>query len=52
MFVCNVTVGRSYNTHEGFLPDNLCPPPGCDSVIGEVSCLLDGTAVVPIDEGL
>ena len=36
MFVCNVAVGRSYNTTEGSLPHHFCPPKGFDSVIGEV----------------
>lgn len=52
MFVCDIAVGRSYNTYEGSLPTHLCPPPGFDSVIGEVSCLFGGIAVVPSGEGL
>eukprot|EP00903_Cladosiphon_okamuranus_P011897 g11174.t1 len=37
MFICNVAVGRAYRTQAtGLLPEN-CPPPGYDSVVGEVS---------------
>lgn len=39
MFLANVAVGRAFKTFEGKLDPNanLCPPPGFDSVIGEVS---------------
>ncbi len=37
MFICNVAVGKAYSTTEGFLPPNMCPPRGFDSVVGEVS---------------
>lgn len=40
--MCSVAVGRSFNTYEKGLPDHLCPPPGYDSVVGEVSCLFEG----------
>lgn len=36
MFMASVTVGRAYCTDEGELPNHLCPPPGYDSVVGEV----------------
>lgn len=38
MFLTSVAIGRAYATMEGRLnpADNLCPPPGFDSVIGEV----------------
>lgn len=39
MFTASVAVGKPYKTHETFLDpaQNQCPPPGYDSVIGEVS---------------
>lgn len=37
LFVCNVAVGRAYCTKELQLPAASCPPPGYDSVVGEVS---------------
>ena len=38
MFICNVAVGRAFCTKEmGPLPPERCPPPGYDSVVGEVS---------------
>eukprot|EP00752_Nemacystus_decipiens_P006890 g6189.t1 len=50
MFVCNVAVGRSYNTYEGYLPPHLCPPSGFDSVIGEVGQELNYDEVVVYNE--
>lgn len=37
MFIVSVAVGRPFVTQEGFLPPELCPPDGYDSVVGEVS---------------
>ena len=39
MFLTSVAVGRPFTTMQGRLEpsDNLCPPPGFDSVIGEVT---------------
>lgn len=37
MFICNVAVGRAYCTTELQIPPEQCPPPGYDSVVGEVS---------------
>jgi hypothetical protein len=34
MFVCDVAIGKTYDTTEGFLPDHMCPPSGYDSVVG------------------
>lgn len=36
MFTASVVVGRPYKTTEGFLPEDMCPPPGYNAVIGEV----------------
>lgn len=38
MFLTSVAIGRAFTTMQGKLKpeDNLCPPPGFDSVIGEV----------------
>ena len=36
MFAATAVVGLAYLTKEGFLPDNMCPPPGFDAVVGEV----------------
>lgn len=36
MFLSSVTVGRAFITHQGKLPPDQCPPPGFDSVVGEV----------------
>jgi hypothetical protein len=36
MFLCNVAVGSTFRTTEGFLPKEQCPPPGYNSVTGEV----------------
>lgn len=37
MFTATIAVGKAYTTTQGFLPHNMCPPPGYDSVVGEVS---------------
>ncbi|CAM9949773.1 unnamed protein product, partial [Ectocarpus fasciculatus] len=36
MFVANVTVGNAYLTQQVSLGQNMCPPAGHDSVVGEV----------------
>ena len=36
MFAATVVVGLAYLIKEGSLPDNMCPPPGFDAVVGEV----------------
>ncbi|CAM9770653.1 unnamed protein product, partial [Laminaria digitata] len=36
MLVATVAVGRAHRTQEGQLPASMCPPAGCDAVVGEV----------------
>ncbi|CAN0163900.1 unnamed protein product [Ectocarpus sp. 12 AP-2014] len=36
MFVASVAVGRTFKTNSTRLPANQCPPPGYQSVVGEV----------------
>ncbi|CBN80081.1 conserved unknown protein [Ectocarpus siliculosus] len=36
MFVANVTAGNAYLTQQGSLGQDMCPPAGYDSVVGEV----------------
>ncbi|CAM9345382.1 unnamed protein product [Ectocarpus sp. 12 AP-2014] len=36
MFVANVAAGKAYSTKEKALDDDKCPPPGYESVVGEV----------------
>lgn len=36
MFVADVAAGKAYLTQERRLSDDMCPPPGYDSVVGEV----------------
>lgn len=50
MFLCNVAIGKSFNTQLGELPANQCPPPGFDSVVGEVGAVLNYDEVVVYDE--
>lgn len=37
MFMASVAVGKAFKTTEGILDSSQCPPPGYDSVVGEVS---------------
>jgi hypothetical protein len=34
MFLCNVVVGKAFTTDEHMLPEDQCPPPGYQSIIG------------------
>eukprot|EP01036_Dinobryon_divergens_P042949 gene42949-57119_t len=34
MFLCNVAVGKTHETLEGFIPAAQCPPVGYDSMTG------------------
>ncbi|CAN0183221.1 unnamed protein product [Ectocarpus sp. 12 AP-2014] len=46
MFLSSVTVGRAFNTYEGKLPPEQCPPLGFDSVVGERGPALNYPEVV------
>jgi hypothetical protein len=55
MFLCNVILGQSYKTTEGFLPPDKCPPVDYDSVWGETgpnlnydeACVYNANQAVP-----
>jgi hypothetical protein len=55
MFLCNVVLGTSFRTKEGFLGQDQCPPPSYDSVWGETgpnlnydeACVYDANQAVP-----
>ncbi|CAM9168974.1 unnamed protein product [Ectocarpus sp. 8 AP-2014] len=50
MFVANVAVGRTFETKSTRLPANQCPPPGYQSVVGEVGRGLNFDEFVVYDE--
>ncbi|CBJ32324.1 conserved unknown protein [Ectocarpus siliculosus] len=50
MFVANVAVGRTFKTKSTSLPANQCPPPGYQSVVGEVGRGLNFDEFVVYDE--
>ena len=55
MFLCNIVLGKSYKTKEGFLPADKCPPASYDSVWGETgphlnydeACVYDAKQAIP-----
>ncbi|CAM9324420.1 unnamed protein product, partial [Hapterophycus canaliculatus] len=46
IFVVNVAAGKTYNTTEGNLEPDMCPPDGYDSVVGEVGAELNHDELV------
>jgi len=46
MFLCNVAIGNAYETQDEMLPEDRCPPPGYDSVVGRVGPHLNYDEVV------
>ncbi|CAM9153406.1 unnamed protein product [Ectocarpus sp. 12 AP-2014] len=50
MFVANVAGGKAFNTKNPYLPQSECPPPGYQSVVGEVGEGLNFDEVVVYKE--
>ncbi|CAM9635701.1 unnamed protein product [Ectocarpus sp. 12 AP-2014] len=50
MFVANVAGGKAFNTKNPYLPQSECPPPGYQSVVGEVGQGLNFDEVVVYKE--
>ncbi|CAM9158575.1 unnamed protein product [Ectocarpus sp. 13 AM-2016] len=50
MFVANVAGGKAFNTKNPYLPQSECPPPGYQSVVGEMGQGLNFDEVVVYKE--